>query len=96
MGRIDEMERQWAFEGAAARLQRLRAEMAQILQRFPELNRGKLKGAPPRLPASGSRYKGKRKISVAGRKAVSDGMRKYWARRKALAKTGQSKAAQAR
>lgn len=96
MSRSEEMQRQWAFEGAAVRLERLRAEIAQILQAFPELRARKARQPIVAATPAGGRYKGKRKISIAGRKAVSEGMRKYWARRKAQAKAGQPRASQAR
>ena len=69
---------QWAKLGAAARLKELLEETAAIYKAFPELRRG---GA-----ASGSpRGKRTRQFSAAGKAAISEGMRKYWARRKAKA-----------
>jgi hypothetical protein len=82
-----DLHRQWARAGAAARVGELKSELAEIYRAFPELSRGG--GTAPATaggrgsggPAAGK----KRKFSARGKKAISDGMRKYWARRKALA-----------
>ena len=73
---------QWARLGARARLQEIDQERAAILKAFPELKRGghAVAGPGPR-----------RKISAAARRAMSAGMRKYWARRKAQATKAQGK-----
>lgn len=67
----------WAKLGAKARLQELREETAEILRTYPDLRHeaGSLGGRP------GSRRR--RHISPKARAAMSEGMRKYWARRKA-------------
>jgi hypothetical protein len=67
----------WARLGAKGRLVELRAEIAEILQTYPELRReeGSVGGRP------GSRRR--RHISAKARAAMSEGMRKYWARRRA-------------
>lgn len=72
---------QWAKLGAAARLKEIQEELASIYRAFPELRgqRGATAGA-----LSGGRQKRKR-FSAAGKAAISEGMRKYWARRKAKA-----------
>lgn len=74
---------QWARLGARARLQEIDQERAAILKAFPELKRGTHAG----IGAGGPR----RKISAAARRAMSAGMRKYWARRKAQAAKAQTK-----
>src|SRR5512145_3281799 len=83
---LDEMARtvdvnQWAKLGAAARLKEIQEELASIYRAFPELRgqRGATAGA-----LSGGRQKRKR-FSASGKAAISEGMRKYWARRKAKA-----------
>lgn len=72
---------QWAKLGAAARLKELLDEQAAIYRAFPDLKskRGPSIGAP-----TGGGQKRKR-FSAAGKAAISEGMRKYWARRKAKA-----------
>jgi hypothetical protein len=68
----------WARLGAAARLSQIQEERTLILRVFPELRNGR---AAQRLGLGGPTRR--RTISPAGRKAMSAGMRKYWARRKA-------------
>ncbi len=72
---------QWAKLGAAARLKEIQEELATIYRAFPELKgqRNLATGA-----STGGRQKRKR-FSAAGKAAISEGMRKYWARRKARA-----------
>ena len=72
---------QWAKLGATARLKEIQDELAAIYRAFPEL-RGQ------RGPATGAKASGRQKrkrFSAAGKAAISEGMRKYWARRKAKA-----------
>jgi hypothetical protein len=71
------LQRDWAKKGAAARLAEIDRERAMILKAFPELRR---KGA---LTTSG---RPKRRFSTAARRRMSDGMRKFWARRRAAGK----------
>jgi hypothetical protein len=84
--------------GAVARLEQLRTEEAAIRAEFPELfgggrggaRRGRRPGgraAPTGLSTVvAPRRSGRRPMSTAARKAVSERMRKYWAeRRKAKA-----------
>ena len=73
-----DVERQWAKRGAAARLVEIDAERAAILKAFPELKAGGagVAAAPGR----------RRQISAAARRAMSAGMRRYWARRKSQGK----------
>ena len=70
---------QWAKLGAAARLREIQEELASIYRAFPELRgqRGLKTGT------SGGRKR--KRFSAAGKAAISEGMRKYWARRKAKA-----------
>jgi hypothetical protein len=67
----------WTRLGAGARLQELRAEVGEILRIYPELRQE----AGPQGGRPGSRRG--RHISAKARAAMSEGMRKYWARRKA-------------
>jgi hypothetical protein len=74
--------------GAMARLEQLRQEEAAIRAEFPELfgrggRREGAKGNGAANTASGRRRR-RKGMSAAGRKAVSERMRRYWAdRRKA-------------
>lgn len=75
--------RQLALSGAEALLKNLRAEIVAIERTFPELAQG---GRAVGRAVQKARRRG-RKMSAAGRKAVSLRMKKYWAeRRKARAK----------
>lgn len=67
---------QWAKLGAAARLKEIQEELASIYRAFPDLN-----GAGGARPQRRKRAR----FSAEGKKAISEGMRKYWARRKAKA-----------
>ena len=67
----------WARLGAMARLKEIQEELAAIYRVFPELRgRGAAAGASLR----------RKRFSPEGKAAISEGMRKYWARRKAAAK----------
>jgi hypothetical protein len=67
--------------GAASRLKQLEVERAQILKAFPGLRRpGSTADLLPRAPLS------RRPPSAVARRAMSEGMRKFWARRKAALK----------
>jgi len=72
---------QWAKLGAAARLKEIQAEEAAIYRAFPDLKGQRIVAASA---ATGGRAK-KKRFSAAGKAAISEGMRKYWARRKAKA-----------
>ena len=72
---------QWAKLGAAARLKEIQEELASIYRAYPEL-KGQRSLETPALTAG--RQKRKR-FSAEGKAAISEGMRKYWARRKAKA-----------
>ena len=67
---------QWAKLGATARLKEIQEELAAIYKAFPEL-RGQRSLAPI---ASAGRQK-RARFSAEGKRAISEGMRKYWARR---------------
>jgi hypothetical protein len=74
---------QWARIGASARIAEIQAELAEIYRTFPDLKAGRhATGGTSRITPGGAR---KRQFSSAGKKAISQGMREYWARRKALA-----------
>jgi hypothetical protein len=71
------MQVEFARLGAIARLQQIDKERASILASFPEL---KKKGA---MSALGIGIPGpRRKVSAAARRAMSEGMRRFWAKRK--------------
>ena len=74
--RATDFELGWAKLGAATRLAELNRERAMILKMFPELRRSE-------LSPSG---RTKRRFSAAARRRMSEGMRKFWARRKASGK----------
>lgn len=78
----------WAELGARVRLSQLDAERAAILKAFPHLRRGP-------LPDLAVAARPRRKISAAARKAMSAGMKKFWARRKALDKKPKSRRTEA-
>ena len=69
--------RQYAVVGARQRLEELRSEEAMLRQQFPELFRG---GATKAAPAGKKR--GRRPLTAAEKKTISERMRKYWADRK--------------
>ena len=67
--------RAFALVGARARLEELRKEEAQLKSVFPEL----FKGGAAKAPRA---KRGRKSMSAAQKKAVSDRMKKYWADRK--------------
>jgi hypothetical protein len=76
-----EQLRRLARLGAIARLEQLKQEEAAIRAEFPELfGRGR-RGAVAATATAGGRRR-RKKMSAAGRKAVSERMRKYWAERR--------------
>lgn len=79
MPRTSPMHAEFAKLGAVARLQQIEKERASILASFPEL---KKKGALTALGASAPR----RRVSAAARRAMSEGMRRFWAKRKSQMK----------
>jgi hypothetical protein len=82
-----------ALLGAQARIQQIEAEMQEILRMFPQLRSGaRLR---PTLATSSGNARPKRKFSAKGKQAISEGMRKYWARRKAKAGSKSGRSAQA-
>ena len=70
------MQQSWIRAGAEARLSQILAEVNEIYRAFPELRKGGKQAGP--MPSTG-----KRVFSRKGKEAISEGMRKYWARRKA-------------
>lgn len=81
--------RRLARLGASARLEQLRQEEAAIRAEFPDLF-GRRRKEPSDVAgtgqAGGAGRRRRAAMSAAGRKAVSERMRKYWAeRRKAKA-----------
>ena len=83
-----EQLRRLARLGAIARLEQLKQEEAAIRAEFPELfGRGRRSAVAAADTAKVGGRRRRRKMSAAGRKAVSERMRKYWAeRRKAKGK----------
>lgn len=79
MAKSVELQKKWARVGAEARLKEIQAEVEEIYEVFPELRGRK---ASSRAAAAPERT---RQFSQAGKAAISEGMRKYWARRKAAA-----------
>jgi hypothetical protein len=69
----------WAELGAATRLEQIDRERVAILKAFPRLRR---KAMPTPL-SIGARPR--RTISAAARRAMSAGMKRFWAKRKAQA-----------
>jgi ABC-type branched-subunit amino acid transport system ATPase component len=79
MAKFGDLQKKWALVGAEARLREIQAEIAEIYGAFPVLRRRQGSGA---TATGGGR---RRQFSAKGKAAISEGMRKYWARRKALA-----------
>jgi hypothetical protein len=77
MPRPSPMQAEFARLGAIARLQQIDKERASILAAFPEL---KKKGAMTALGIGAPAPR--RKVSAAARRAMSEGMRRFWAKRK--------------
>jgi len=75
-------QREWARLGAHARLMAIESERLAILKAFPDLARG---GGVSH--SVNGHVAPKRRFSMAARRRMSEGMRKFWARRKADAKT---------
>ena len=79
MAGVAETQKKWALVGAEARLKEVQAEIAEIYRIFPELRSGRVRAAGVDKPGK------TRQFSRKGKAAISEGMRKYWARRKAAA-----------
>lgn len=79
MAKSADVQRKWALVGAETRLKEVQAEIAEIYRVFPELRSGSRAVASP---GAGTKN---RQFSSKGKAAISEGMRKYWARRKAAA-----------
>lgn len=74
--------RRFARLGAMRRLEDMRNEEAAIRATFPELFRGAAAPAVAKASVGTTRRRKRRAMSAAGRKAVSERMRKYWASRR--------------
>jgi hypothetical protein len=70
------MQQSWIRAGAEARLGQILEEVEAIYRAFPELRSA-------RKPSASAPAGGRRVFSRKGKQAISEGMRKYWARRKA-------------
>ena len=77
---------EYAQLGAAVRLSQIERERAAILKAFPGL--GDTKGGTAQLAIG---EPPRRRVSAAARRAMSAGMRRFWARRKANAKDNQQR-----
>ena len=76
--------REYARDGARARAEELKAELAKIYRVFPDLRGGAAERRKAARPARRARRR--KAMTAAERKAVSLRMKKYWAsRRKAQA-----------
>jgi hypothetical protein len=73
-----EQMRRLAVIGARARLEELQREEAAIRRAFPDLGRAGRSAGGARSGRSG----GRRRMSAANRKAVSERMKRYWADRR--------------
>jgi len=76
---MSEKHQEWAKLGAAGRLREIEQERRDILDAFPELkteSRSRADGSP------------RRTMSPEAKKRMSAGMRRFWAKRKAAAKSG--------
>lgn len=82
MARMRSQEEQWARLGAQARVIQIRQELAAIYKRYPDMRR---------TTGTSVSWRPRRHISPAARKAMSEGMRRFWARRKAAQKAGAGK-----
>jgi hypothetical protein len=79
--------RQYALVGAQTQLDTLRSEVAMLLRTFPELRGRSASGDTSDLPApktngTGRKRAGRPPMTAAQRKAVSQRMAKYWAKRR--------------
>jgi hypothetical protein len=77
---------QWALKGAMVRLRELDEEIKTIFELFPEL-RGSAGADRSVLAGVAGLTKKRRVMSPEARKRMSEGMRKFWQRRKAGAKS---------
>jgi hypothetical protein len=81
-----EQLRRLARLGAMSRLEQIRAEESAIRAEFPELfgrgNRREEEAAEGAAASTRRRHRKRPAMSAAGRKAVSERMRKYWADRR--------------
>jgi hypothetical protein len=82
MARRSGQHMDWARRGASVRLEELESERAEIFRSFPDLRSGRAVKPAGRagVDALGRR---RRTISAEGKKRMAEGMRKYWAKRKA-------------
>jgi hypothetical protein len=78
--------KQWALVGARARIAELTAEIDRIRATFP----GEF-GGRGRAAQGGAPRTGKRRLSAAGRKAISDAAKLRWAKVRAERQGGAKK-----
>jgi hypothetical protein len=78
MSKVDRTRlREWAISGAERRLLEIATEAAAIHQAFPELRQGRRAG--PSSRATPVRKGGRRNLSAAARKRISEAQKKRWA-----------------
>jgi hypothetical protein len=68
--------------GAEARIKEISAELEYIWRLFPDLRNGRA-AVVPGVASAVARTRQRRPMSPAQRKAVSEWMRRYWAKRRA-------------
>lgn len=74
---MPEARTEWARLGAMTRLQQIDQERQAILRAFPDLLRKR-----SRAVSSNGHPKPRRKMSAAARRRMSQGMKKFWAKRR--------------
>ena len=79
-GLTSEKMREYARAGAQVTLERLRAEIAEIERLFPELRGATSRGAAGQARTPPGRRRPR--MSAAARRAVSERMKRYWAKRR--------------
>ena len=82
MAKVDMKE--YARLGAEARVAQLHAELNEIYRAFPALRRGRGAGSSTEAPATpqAGRRRGRRTMTAAQRREVSQRMKRYWAARR--------------
>jgi hypothetical protein len=74
--------KEYARDGAAARVTELEQELADIYRVFPDLRRGRPSGPRTATSARSATRRRRPAMSAAQRKAVGERMKKYWAERR--------------
>jgi hypothetical protein len=82
--------RRWAVVGAQARLEEMERERAAIFRAFPELRARRVSFGVPKGAVHIAGQPRKRKMSAAGRKAISEAAKRRWAKVRAEKRDGQA------